>query len=446
MQASELALAKYRQKSGLVSNQNPTVLAQELSETKAQLAVAQAHTAEAAVRLSQAQGVVSSPSQSASKSGTDSSGTAPESQILQRLREQQVGLQADLAALKGSLGPNHPKTLQLQAQLREVNGAIGHEGAGFVGRQKAELAAAQATEAALNRKVVEFTRQFAEVNGGDTQLQSLIGEADADRKAYEQYLARSNELQGSMGNARPDAILFSRAAVPLKPSFPDIPNDGDGRYHHRRGRRHCSGRDARCVAGRSAKQGAGRGRPWHQVPGLWCQGSALSSQPASGCRAAESDRALHASGTAEDGVWRGHPQRAIEITRVLTVAAVSTHPADGRAEHAARLVLGLTSTDNPVRRINSQVVLVTAALPEEGKTSVAVGLSASLAAEGFRVVLVDCDLHRPAVHRMFNTVREPGLTDYFAGSVALDEIIHSDPVRGWIMFPSVQPCRNRLGA
>jgi polysaccharide biosynthesis transport protein len=77
-------------------------------------------------------------------------------------------------------------------------------------------------------------------------------------------------------------------------------------------------------------------------------------------------------------------------------------------------------------RHNTSVILVTAALPDEGKTWVAVSLAASLAADGIGVAIIDCDLHRPNVHLMFDGPRGPGLTDYFAGSVALDQITRYD--------------------
>ncbi len=69
--------------------------------------------------------------------------------------------------------------------------------------------------------MVEFTHDFAEVNGGDSRLQTLIAEADADRKAYERYLARAEILHGSIGRADPGASLLSPADPPLKPSFPN---------------------------------------------------------------------------------------------------------------------------------------------------------------------------------------------------------------------------------
>lgn len=203
LRASEVALADYRQKSGLVGDQNQTILGQELADAKAQLAIAHAHTQEATVHLSQAQ-----------------PGVSDKSPTLQILREQEVDLQGQLAALRSSLGENNPKTLAAEAQLKGLRDGLKREGAGAIGRLKADLAAAQATEAALNKRVADFTHEFAQVNGGDTHLQNLIGEADADRKTYEEYLARSNELHSNLGHAQPDASLVSRADVSLKPTFP----------------------------------------------------------------------------------------------------------------------------------------------------------------------------------------------------------------------------------
>jgi tyrosine-protein kinase Etk/Wzc len=79
--------------------------------------------------------------------------------------------------------------------------------------------------------------------------------------------------------------------------------------------------------------------------------------------------------------------------------------------------------------------LITAALPNEGKSWVAASLAVSLAADGYSVALVDCDVNRPTVHRMFNGPRGPGLTDYLAERVGFDEVAHSDPTSGLSYIP-----------
>lgn len=149
MRQSELALADYRQKSGLTTDKNSTLFGQDLAGTKAQLALARARTAEVSARFRQMQALATSSEQAASTGGAASAASASESPALQRLREQQIQVQEELTAIKGTLGPKHPKTVKLEAQLRDLSSEIGRETAG---RLKAELAAAQAAESVLLKR------------------------------------------------------------------------------------------------------------------------------------------------------------------------------------------------------------------------------------------------------------------------------------------------------
>jgi capsular exopolysaccharide synthesis family protein len=56
-------------------------------------------------------------------------------------------------------------------------------------------------------------------------------------------------------------------------------------------------------------------------------------------------------------------------------------------------------------------LVVTSAAPQEGKTLIAANLAATFARAGADVLLVDCDIHRPRLHRMFEVSRAPGLMD-----------------------------------
>ncbi len=58
-----------------------------------------------------------------------------------------------------------------------------------------------------------------------------------------------------------------------------------------------------------------------------------------------------------------------------------------------------------------KTLVVTSAAPGEGKTLTAANLAVTLAYDGLRVLLVDCDIRRPRVHGLFHLPRAPGLMD-----------------------------------
>ena len=80
----------------------------------------------------------------------------------------------------------------------------------------------------------------------------------------------------------------------------------------------------------------------------------------------------------------------------------------------------------------SQVVLLTSAKRGEGKSTVSGNLAVTVAQSGREVVVVDCDLRLPTVHKMFDLPNKRGLTNILAGEVSVDEAIQ------YSAFPRVQ--------
>ncbi len=73
-------------------------------------------------------------------------------------------------------------------------------------------------------------------------------------------------------------------------------------------------------------------------------------------------------------------------------------------------------------RINS--IHVTSATPGEGKTTVSVNIAGSFAQTNKKTVIIDCDLRKPRMHKVFGGQRYPGFTDYFLGNIDFDTIVH----------------------
>ena len=71
----------------------------------------------------------------------------------------------------------------------------------------------------------------------------------------------------------------------------------------------------------------------------------------------------------------------------------------------------------------AHVTMITSAMPKEGKTVVSSNLAISFGQTGARTLLIDTDLRRGRLHRLFGLRKSPGLSDYLLGKVTLDEAI-----------------------
>jgi succinoglycan biosynthesis transport protein ExoP len=91
----------------------------------------------------------------------------------------------------------------------------------------------------------------------------------------------------------------------------------------------------------------------------------------------------------------------------------------------------LSFADNPPRSI-----LVTSALPKEGKSVTVANLAVAFAQLGERILVVDTDLRKPRLHQIFEIERQEGLSNFLTGSLAMRDAIQKTNVENIFLMPS----------
>ena len=134
-------------------------------------------------------------------------------------------------------------------------------------------------------------------------------------------------------------------------------------------------------------------------------------------------------GTLPKGL-RGKPPFGLAAAR-----PVSRNPMFANALQLLRANLEFSSVNGPT-------IVVTSALPEEGKSTVAANLSVALASAGNDVICVEGDVRKPRLHEYLGVTAQVGLVDVLEGRSKLDMALVDVPLTNSMHFPAVTKPRS----
>ena len=107
------------------------------------------------------------------------------------------------------------------------------------------------------------------------------------------------------------------------------------------------------------------------------------------------------------------------------------------AYRSLRTALMYTTNINGVKQdTKCQIILVSSPGPGEGKTTTIANLAITYANLGKKTLLIDSDLRKPVVHKLFNKDKSPGLSSYLSANSNFDAVVNKTDIENLSVIPS----------
>jgi polysaccharide biosynthesis transport protein len=335
----------------------------------------------------------------ASSSGTaQAAGSAAQgvSQLLESLRSKEADLKIQAAELNTQFGPSYPKLAQLNSQIKEIDTQIQAETKKIVSKVRGQYMAALQRENMLHDALEKQKQEANKLNESAIEYNLLKRDAETYRQLYEGLLQKLKEAGVSAGLKANNFQIVDSARPPMAPIEPNIPRNllfsillgsatGVGLAFLLEGLDNTI---------RTTEQA-------QMISGL----ASLGMIPLG-------------SKSAREGP---NPKRLIIASSKEAVELVTqVRPQSQMAEsyRALRTSLLLSNLGSPPK-----VIMVTSALPQEGKSTTSINCGVVLAQKGVRVLLIDADLRRPSIHKTLGMGPRSGLSNVLTGSSTLEQTI-----------------------
>jgi len=321
-------------------------------------------------------------------------GAIPEfrdSALIQNYRQTESTLITQEVALQSTVDENHPRLLQLRAQLVDVRRKMKAEAERIITATSISLSALKSQEDQLSTSARSLESKALAQSRDEVQLRQLEREVQASRALYENFLTRLQETSVQEDLQTADARVLSPA------EFPKIPIS----------------QNEKSILLVSTILGALLGI------GLVLLIDRLNNTFRGAQQLAEQT---------------GHnllatiPSAGRKLRRSTIISQLHEKSSSSLAEAIRNLRTSIlfSNVDNPPK-----VVMFTSSVPREGKSTTAMLMALTSRQMGKSAIIVDCDLRLPALASLLSVNEDkPGLLSLMDDSASINEVIHKDPETG----------------
>ena len=387
VQTSEEKLVRYQKDKGIVGiDEKQNIVTAKLDELNKELTSAQTDRIQKEANYKLA--VSGDPSVFAKLSTAN---------LLEKVQAQQADLETQYAQATTQFGSSYPKVVELRSQLKQVQASIATEQKRLLAKVHDEYLATVQREKLLTSVFDQQKQEANKLNESAIEYTSLKRDADSNRQLYQSLLQRLKEASVTAGLRSNNIRVVDAARVPIVPAKPNVPRN--------------------IALGFLLGIAGGLGLAFLQesldttVANL-DELSTVTALPALGTIP------LQLTGNGK----RHHPKFALSTADQSEmsgpIAYVKPKSEAAESYRALRTSILLSSFGAPPK-----VILVTSALPQEGKTTVSANSAMVLAQKASRVLLVDADMRRSGVGKALGIKSSGGLSTVLSGVEKVENVI-----------------------
>ncbi|WP_028321878.1 GumC family protein [Desulfatiglans anilini] len=392
---AEYALLQYKERNKIItdfSSDTEQVTAQKLAQLNAQVVDAESARVEAETLLNQALALRGSP---------ELIGSIPDvlsNSLISEIKSMEVDIYKQMSELSKKYGKNHPRMVALDSELKELNARKAKEVERVVNSLRNRYMVAQAKEESLKRAFEEQKEQALQLNEKAIRYSLLNREVESAREMYDLLVKRFKEATVAEDMKADNVRVIDRAEVPASPVSPD------------------KRRNLLLALAVGLALGVGAAFLLEYLDNtiklpeelkdhldVAYLGPVPAFQPEGDGVSAGGDLAcVHSPRSGASEAYRG-------IRTNLLFSSAGSAP---------------------------QVILITSATPQDGKTVTTANLGVTMAQAGSRTVIIDCDLRKPKLHKVFGVKSDCGLTNLLVGAKGSEQAILATEVPGLDLIPS----------